>query len=728
MGLLQAGALLSTALLIAAVHPRPLAAQEVPAPEEEVRGPEVTELRFEGARSLERERLEGAISTRATRCRSPLFFLFCALGMGWSLERAYLDPDNIPADEERLRLLYEAWGFPDVEIGSRVEPRGDDRVEVVFEIEEGEPIRVASVEVRGLESLTPPVELEEPLPIGPSDLYALPLLAELEQRIRLAFAERGHPYAQVEVAGSIDEVARTAAVVMTVEPGPLVVFGEPVVVPESPIRASTVAERVTFEPGEPFSPSALQETERELYRLPIVERVVIDPVGLERGETVVSPRIAVEAGRRRAIQVEGTVSSTECLELAVFLADRYFLGGPRLFGVGVGFSNLLANSLGGGFPCTSTGSGAYANPNYFVEAELRQPWPGSPRTTVLARGFYSRESVPQVFIQRGYGGQVGVAREFRPDLVGTVLYSPARNELRSADVYYCGNFGICDEAVIDTLTDLHWTAPVDLLVSWTPGGGPLGLRPPAGEEWGRWIRAGLSGGAAVTGSQYDYLRGVGEGAVTRFYGERWEVAFRSRLGAVVGQHILPPQTRLFSGGANTVRGVAQNLLGPKVLITRADQVGALGCELEPGGCPAELVVDPDLVGVRALGGRAVTEANLEGRIWVGDRLQLAGFVDFGSIWRDLFGDDVTLGGPTSQALVTPGIGLRFFTAMGPIRLDVGYDPSGTRSYPLLVRDPATDELVFLGEVRYNPFTFDDPGWFTEFWRRLQFQLAVGQPF
>jgi outer membrane protein insertion porin family/translocation and assembly module TamA len=717
----------SLALVLLAL-PRLLSGQEVPVPSEPERGPEVVALDFEGRHALTESQLEGAIVTRATSCKSPLYFLFCAIGAGWAQERAYLDPAQLTEDEERLRLLYEAWGYPDAEVGVRVVPRGDDRVAVVFTIVEGEPLRVASLEVRGLESLTPPVRLAQPLPLRSGDVYALPLLAELERRIRLAFAERGHPYAQVEVAGSVDEATRTAALVLTVTPGPVVVFGPAAIVPERPIEESTVRERLAFKPGDLFRPSSLEATERALYQLPIVERVVIEPIGLERGDTVITPRIEVAPRKQRAFQVEGTISSTECLELAVFAADRYFLGGPRLFGLGVGFSNLLANTLAENFPCTSTGTGAYANPNYFVEAELRQPWPGTPKTSILARGFYSRESTPQVYIQRGYGGQLGIAREFRPDLVGSLLYSPARNELRAADVYYCGNYAICDEAVIDTLTDLHWTAPVDLLLSWTPGGPPLTSRPVAGENWRRWIRAGLAGAASFTGSQYDYVRSVGEGAVTRFYGDRFELAYRTRLGLVAGQRILPPQTRLYSGGVNTVRGVAQNLLGPKILLTKVDDLAELGCVLETGGCPPGLVVDPDLVSVRALGGRAVTEANVEGRVWIGGRFQLVGFVDFGSIWRDVFRDDVTLGGPTSQALITPGIGVRILTGMGPIRLDVGYDPSGTQRYPLLVRDPLTDELVFLGDVSFNPFTFDHPSGLTEFWRRLQLQVAIGQPF
>src|SRR5690625_5359540 len=134
--------------------------------DEEVEGPEVVRVECEGAHTLDREILEGAIFTEATHCRSPLFFLFCALGMGWALERAYLDPLEVDEDEERLRLLYQRWGFPEVVVSAKIEPTGQDEVEVIFEIEEGEHIRVATLEVIGLDSRSPPVERSEGRRVG----------------------------------------------------------------------------------------------------------------------------------------------------------------------------------------------------------------------------------------------------------------------------------------------------------------------------------------------------------------------------------------------------------------------------------------------------------------------------------------------------------------------------------------------------------------------------------
>ncbi len=696
------------------------------------RGPEVTKVEFEGATSLDTDILQNAIYTRATECRSPLLFLFCALGFGFAQEEHYLDEEELARDVERLTLLYEAWGFPGAAVAVETRPDGRDEVEVVFRITEGEPIRVASLEVRSLDALDPPVELPEPLPLRVGGLYALPLIDSTETVIVRAFAERGRPYAQVQVGGAVDEAARTASIVLEIDAGPAVVFGETTIEAESPIDEDVVRERLAYAPGEPFRPSAIEETQRRLYALPIVERVGVEPAGLETGATVVSPRLVVESRRTSGIQVEGTISSTECLEIAAFWTSRYFLGRPRLFSIGAGVGNLFSSQLSG-FPCTGVDDDAgdeFTALDFFIDAALRQPWPGHPRTEILLRGYAVRETAPRVYVRRGYGGQVGVAREFRPDLTASALYSPSRNELTGSDFFFCGTYGVCDPEGLDELTDFTWLSPVELIGIWTPEGPPVQVRlPRPGERWRRWARGGLEGAAFFTGSEYDYIRTIDEAGITRIVGERAEVAAHARVGLLIGaEEVLPPQVRLYSGGVNTVRGVPQNLLGPKILVTDPGTAVAFGCTLDPGGCPAGLTIDPDDISVRPTGGKLLFEANLEARHWLSAALQAAAFADFGLLARDPWGDEDALVSENWAALLTPGIGIRILTGLGPIRIDLAYDPSGDVIVPLLTRDPLDGTIIVLGDVRYAPHTFDDPGLWTEFWRRLQLQVAIGQPF
>ncbi|MGH7163422.1 MAG: BamA/OMP85 family outer membrane protein [Planctomycetota bacterium] len=100
---------------------------------------------------------------------------------------------------------------------------------------------------------------------------------------------------------------------------------------------------------------------------------------------------------------------------------------------------------------------------------------------------------------------------------------------------------------------------------------------------------------------------------------------------------LPITQRLFLGGDSSVRSFAQDELGP---------VGVNG--------------DP-------VGGLTAAEAHLEARVRVWRRLHAALFYDVGTLGAE----SVDLPGPPGHAV---GFGLRYHLPVGPVRLDVGYNP------------------------------------------------------
>jgi hypothetical protein len=73
------------------------------------------------------------------------------------------------------------------------------------------------------------------------------------------------------------------------------------------------------------------------------------------------------------------------------------------------------------------------------------------------------------------------------------------------------------------------------------------------------------------------------------------------------------------------------------------------------------------------------------------------------------------------------VGVLALTPAGPVRVDVAYNPSPARQYPLLMRD-AEGGYRLIGNVTYDPYTYDDPDAWTRFRRRLQLQLSMGTPF
>ncbi len=691
------------------------------AAQDDARGePEVEDIRFEGAHALDRSVLYDAIETRASGCRSPLFVLACIIGdFDWAEARRLLtDTAAVYVDAQRLETVYHLWGYPDARVVSVIEPQPDGDVIVRFVVSEGEPLRVASLDIRG-------VELDGPLPLEVGDPYAMPRLEALIEIIEMRFAEQGHPYAVVEVSGDVDPSTRRANVVLEAVPGPAVVFGSVTVAAESPISEGVVHERLAIRPGEPFRTSSIQRTERSLYELPIVERVATELTGLATGEAVIDVHVNVSARRPAGVEVEGTVSSTDCLEMAAFWRHRY-VGGPRVLSIGGGVGNLLAEQASGSFPCTSTGTGAFAEPNHRVEAELREyGFAGDERTTLVLRGFWRRESSPNAYVSRGKGGAVELSRELGRGWWVVAGWRAEHQELAAANAYFCGNYGVCADSAIDALSGAQWLAPAELIVAWQSTELPGGLRRPdtgPGTEWRtdvvpdwRWsARAGVEAAAGVTGSAFSFTRAIGEASVTRVLGRSLEVAARFRGAALGGDAILPPQMRLFSGGVSTVRGVEENLLGPKVLIARE------------GAAVDTAFVDPADVSVRATGGDRLVEANVEARLWVSDVLQLAGFIDYGRIWRVDEGA-LPFDGLDAASRVTPGVGFRLVTDLGPIRVDVGYDPGGFERLPLLLVDDE-GSIRSAGLARFSPYEYDDPSAFRAFVRRLQLHVAIGQAF
>jgi translocation and assembly module TamA len=136
-------------------------------------------------------------------------------------------------------------------------------------------------------------------------------------------------------------------------------------------------------------------------------------------------------------------------------------------------------------------------------------------------------------------------------------------------------------------------------------------------------------------------------AYRSFGGEgRFVLALRAQGGAVFGPDLLetPRDLLFFSGGGGSVRGQPYRSLG--IPVTRI-----LGPEFQ-------------------IGGQYFLGASVELRAKVTDRIGLVGFVDAGSI-----GLDGILDG-SAESHAGAGLGLRYDTGFGPIRLDVAAPISG----------------------------------------------------
>ncbi len=131
-----------------------------------------------------------------------------------------------------------------------------------------------------------------------------------------------------------------------------------------------------------------------------------------------------------------------------------------------------------------------------------------------------------------------------------------------------------------------------------------------------------------------YLRDTLEGSVYIPAGKNFTIAARSRVGSIYGISVaeLPPSRRIYAGGGDSVRGYGFQELGPK----------------DANGVP--------------IGGRSLVEFSLEARYRFGN-YGIVPFVDAGNVYETQY--------PKLSGLrYGVGIGGRFYTNFGPLRLDV----------------------------------------------------------
>ena len=117
---------------------------------------------------------------------------------------------------------------------------------------------------------------------------------------------------------------------------------------------------------------------------------------------------------------------------------------------------------------------------------------------------------------------------------------------------------------------------------------------------------------------------------------RYILAGRVGLGSIVGADLddIPSNFRFYAGGGGSVRGYRYRSLAP----------------LGPYGY--------------VIGGRSLLEASFEARIKVTDTIGIVPFVDAGGAFVSSYPDF------KDELHVSAGLGLRYYTAIGPIRLDV----------------------------------------------------------
>jgi outer membrane protein insertion porin family len=706
-----------------ALAPMSLGAQRVRSPVELER-PEVKDLVLAGVKSVDKAELERSIATDESECINLLVkVLFCWFTHAPAFfERYHLDREEMKRDVLRIRVFYWKRGYRHAEVDTLVTANGDG-VTVTFNIRENEPTRVARMTVLWDSTTITQRRMRRLVRLRAGD--PLHLLALDTTRVLLTneMWERGYPDAVVDTTVAVDTARRRAEVTIAVTPGKRGTVGTITIRGNEEISPRTIANTLTLETGKLFRRSDVLQSQRNLYESNLFRQAVVEVP--PQADSVKDVIINVTEAPLHEARAGGGFNTIEFFQVDGRFTHYNVLGGARRLDITGAVGNLLAGSLSGRGIFRRLGEAdadqvdrAYFRPTWTVSADFKQPaFLQRPENALGFSVFAHRRSAPEVFIDRGYGANVVYTRNLAERAQASTSYRFELTRVEANDVYFCVNFGVCDDPTITLLRRTQRLSPVIATYHRDRTDEPFS------PTTGYILRGDAEHASSFTASQYRYNRAFADGAVywpvrrQRLRG--WAsssvspavsttvLAAHLRLGFVrplsSSAHdasVIHPRKRFYAGGSQSVRGFGENMLGPRVLTVDPMVVDSLaGCEVMTAESAA--LCNPNAERVeggrlpdnrffpRPLGGTSVAEASVELRFPIWRKITGAVFVDgaiVGQAAFEGFGDFVNIASFTrGTAALTPGFGARYHTRVGPIRVDLGYNPTVSETQPVVTQ-------------------------------------------
>ena len=613
-------------------------------------------------RRLDRLEFEGVEFFDADRLRD----LLGLIGPPWYApfgDDRYLR-DRVEQGVEAIRALYRRQGFHDV----RVE------LQEVSRSERGDVLRVVVSE--GQRTLIETVEFVDPEPLseqrlrsqlrfragGPAPANASDLGTDL-YRVLDSYLARGHLGARVR-----EEYVRgdsTVTVRYVIRAGPAYRVRDIEIEGNERVLDEYIRREVLIDPGEPFDAGLVARTEANLLDTGWFRDVSFEPAGLDTVRAEATLRLRT-VERPTGFWELGIGTGTEDrVRLSAAWGDRNVWRSGK--------SLTLRGRVLGSFedalvaPDDGTANARFRR-EFFLDHEeellYRHPHFLGSRYTANANLFYRVESRPRsglelqrlgvlvntALINRGATSleiEVGQQRVLKESVVEGIEFNNRRAVTRS----------FTSVATIDTRDDLF-----------SPTRGTL-----------RQLLVQTAGGPVFWGDN-DFNKALGSVVRLQPLPLGMVLATRVQLGWVQAwadskqesgpEGGVPLEDRFFAGGSSTVRGYAENSLGPR---------------LEEGDEALSAVRDPRFLADRlSAGGNALFLMNAELRFGLPllSRWGFGGalFFDSGNVWRNwdavrihefrLSGD--VSGAEAERAYRTSwGFGLQYRTVVGPLRLDYG---------------------------------------------------------
>ncbi len=444
------------------------------------------------------------------------------------------------------------------------------------------------------------------------------------------FRDRSHPFVKVgRRQPVIDHPSRTVDLTLMVDPGARAGIGGIGVSGTQQVDPAVVRSFIYAERGDPYSRKAMADIRRSVARIEAIGGVrVREGTALDANGQL---PIDVEVTERPLRVLGGSLrySTIDGPALKAYWAHRNLFGGAERLRLDADLFYFTGNQ---NWPGGSTRRGFNTDDiGGRLSASFLKPALWGTRNDLLVDAFVQRE-ITDLYTSNLANATVAIRHRFTDTF--NVRAGVEGEVGRSIDVlgrYDYGLVGLPVAASYDT-TD----RPLD---------------PSRGVRVTATVTPYLGFGAApdtflISRIQASAYYAIDEQARTILAGR---VAFGSILGGTLAD--IPASRRFYAGGGGSVRGYEFKSLGPR------DAFG------------------------NVTGGKSLFEASLEARIRITETLGVVPFFDMGQAYSGSLPDG------SAPLRYAAGLGLRYYTAVGPIRFDVAVPlqrRTGERPYAFYV--------------------------------------------
>jgi outer membrane protein insertion porin family len=513
------------------------------------------------------------------------------------------NPELLSAEAEVVREFGIALGYLAVEVGSPEARLDKDKATITIPVREGPRTLIDRVEIVNAGSV-PPEEIRKAIRLMQDSPYNEVDIADARLRVIDIYQERGFLDALVNT--KVDLSGEKARIIFEIREGEKTFFGKTIITGNARTRREVVERELLQKESAPFSYGLLAKERQKLYKLGLFTDVRIEP--LEEYDHQRDIHIDLVEGNAGWVEFGFGYSNYDKFNGFVDIGYKNVFGMNRQVSLRIGYNSL----------------------EKLYAVNYMDPWFLGKQLQLKGTVFYNERDEKNIdtgvimYKYKRRGVSLGVEKQYSRTVRG--------------ELYYEGVLADTSEVQPDIILTEQDTGRL-FISSIRPGITYDTRDNPFNPRSGILLGLTMKVASPLLLSETGFAKVIFNGSVYHEISKPFVLAaaVRGGVGRAWGESsdIIPLAERFFLGGRSSVRGYAQDTLGPR------------GFANNPTG------------------GNAFIETNVELRTSLGKGIGLVTFLDSGNVWQRVGDIDWSL----KHAV---GAGVRYDTPVGPFRLDYGY--------------------------------------------------------